>query len=169
MFALAIATLAAIATAAPICQPPAAQAASQATAPAGVLAANPAPSAASVAPSTAPVDSTTGDATYYAVGLGACGWTNSDSEMVVAINAPQWEAGKHCGQFVTITGPAGTAQAKVVDLCPGCASGDLDMSPDLFTRVIGDHGIGRAKMDWSFTGEVDTVAAPNAHALAGLQ
>ncbi|BEJ17430.1 hypothetical protein CspHIS471_0608310 [Cutaneotrichosporon sp. HIS471] len=161
MFAIIFATLAAVATAAPVCGPAAAaQASPSAIAP--VLAA---------APAAAPVDAATtnGDATYYATGLGACGWTNSDSEDVVAINAPMWDAGKHCGAYVTITGPAGTAQAKVVDLCPGCASGDLDMSPTLFTKVIGDQGIGRAKMDWSFTGAVDSAPAPNAHALAGLQ
>ncbi|CAK9784790.1 hypothetical protein CC85DRAFT_285266 [Cutaneotrichosporon oleaginosum] len=162
MFALVFATLAALATAAPICAPAAEQ--SQAAAPAPVLAATDGNTTTS-----STTGSSTGDATYYAVGLGACGWTNTDSEMVVAMNAPDWAAGKHCGQYVQITGPAGTATAKVVDLCPGCASGDLDMSPVLFEAVIGDKGIGRAKMDWSFTGQVDSAAAPNAHALAGLQ
>lgn len=164
MFTLAIATLAAVAAAAPVC--PQASQASQSAPVAPVLAAAASATATAASGTTG---SASGDATFYAVGLGACGWTNSDSEMVVAINAPDWAAGKHCGQFVQITGPAGTQTAKVVDLCPGCASGDLDMSPVLFEAVMGSKDIGRAKMDWSFTGEVDTVAAPNAHALAGLQ
>jgi expansin (peptidoglycan-binding protein) len=162
MLAFAFATLAALAVAAPICP----QEVEETAAPA-VLAAE-APAAENTTAS-ATTGTGSGDATYYAVGLGACGWTNTDSENVVAINAPQWEAGKHCGQWVTITGAAGTAKAKVVDLCPGCASGDLDMSPVLFEATIGSKDIGRAKMEWSFTGEVDSNAAPNAHALAGLQ
>jgi hypothetical protein len=32
----------------------------------------------------------TGDATFYHVGLGACGWTNNNDELVAALNAPQY-------------------------------------------------------------------------------
>jgi hypothetical protein len=36
-----------------------------------------------------------GDGTYYNVGLGACGWWNSNGELVAALNAPQygWQVG----------------------------------------------------------------------------
>jgi expansin (peptidoglycan-binding protein) len=97
--------------------------------------------------------SSSGTATYYAVGLGACGWTNSDSEMVVAMNAPQYSDGAHCGKNVKITNTkTGTvSSAKVVDLCPGCASGSLDMSPTLFGQLNnGDLDAGVFPITWDF-------------------
>jgi expansin (peptidoglycan-binding protein) len=97
--------------------------------------------------------SSTGTATYYAVGLGACGWTNGDSEHVVALNSPQYGNGANCGKAVKITNTkTGTVQsAKIVDLCPGCASGDLDMSPTLFGALNnGDMDAGVFPISWDF-------------------
>jgi hypothetical protein len=48
-----------------------------------------------------------GRATYYATGLGACGGTNTDSDMIVALNAPQYGSGypgPECGKQVQIHG-----------------------------------------------------------------
>ncbi|KAK1925923.1 RlpA-like double-psi beta-barrel-protein domain-containing protein-containing protein, partial [Papiliotrema laurentii] len=96
--------------------------------------------------------SSSGKATYYAVGLGACGWTNSDSEYVVAMNAPQYSSGT-CGQNIQITNPSTgkTQTAKIVDLCPGCSNGDLDMSPTLFSYLNdGNMDAGVFQMTWSY-------------------
>ncbi|EKD00457.1 expansin family protein [Trichosporon asahii var. asahii CBS 8904] len=90
-----------------------------------------------------------GDATFYAVGLGACGNTNNDNEMVVALNAPQWDGGAHCGQMLTITLGGKSQTAKVVDLCPGCAHGSLDMSPALFEK-FNSKDVGRFQMSWTW-------------------
>ncbi|GAC72559.1 hypothetical protein PANT_7d00162 [Moesziomyces antarcticus T-34] len=94
-----------------------------------------------------------GQATYYAAGLaadhdhtsflpillttGACGWTNSGSDFIVAMNAPEWAGGAHCGQTVTITNNknGNTQTAQVADLCPGCSWGSLDMSTSLFSAL----------------------------------
>ncbi|RKP39088.1 RlpA-like double-psi beta-barrel-protein domain-containing protein-containing protein, partial [Dimargaris cristalligena] len=99
----------------------------------------------------------TGDGTYYSpsVGTGSCGWDNSDSEKVVALNAPQFgnpanpNASPYCGKKVKITGPNGSTEAKIVDKCPVCKSGDLDMSPAAFDEV-GDQDAGRIPITWSF-------------------
>jgi len=114
-----------------------------------------------------------GDATYYAVGLGACGDTNTDSEFVVAINNPQYESnggtpngGGPCGKFVQITDTqTGVKQiAKVVDRCPGCKEGDLDMSPSLFAALHnGNMDAGRFPISWEF---IDAAAAATATATA---
>ncbi|CDR98905.1 hypothetical protein [Sporisorium scitamineum] len=78
-----------------------------------------------------------GQATYYAAGLGACGWTNSGSDFIVAMNAPEWNGGANCGKTITITNTqnGNTQQAQVVDLCPGCSWGSLDMSTSLFSAL----------------------------------
>lgn len=75
-------------------------------------------------------------ATYYDPGLGACGDYNGGSEMVVAMNAPAWNGGSDCGRWVRITASNGkTVQAKVVDLCPVCGVGSLDLSRPAFNAI----------------------------------
>ncbi|SPO21666.1 uncharacterized protein UTRI_01149_B [Ustilago trichophora] len=94
-----------------------------------------------------------GQATYYAAGLGACGWTNSGSDFIVAMNAPEWNGGSHCGQTITITNNqnGNTQQAQVVDLCPGCSYGSLDMSTSLFSALNnGNMDAGVFPISWSF-------------------
>jgi hypothetical protein len=88
-----------------------------------------------------------GQATYYAVGLGACGHPNSDDEHVVAMNAPQFSGS--CGKRITICTSEKCASAIVVDECPGCDRGDLDMSPSLF-KIFNDLDVGVFQMSWSF-------------------
>ncbi|PWZ03202.1 barwin-like endoglucanase [Testicularia cyperi] len=99
------------------------------------------------------VKRSSGQATYYAAGLGACGWTNSGSDFIVAMNAPEWAGGSHCGQTVTITNNKnGNSQsAQVVDLCPGCSYGSLDMSTSLFSALNnGNMDDGVFPISWSF-------------------
>lgn len=94
-----------------------------------------------------------GQATYYAAGLGACGWTNSGSDFIVAMNAPEWAGGNHCGQTVTITNNknGNTQSAQVADLCPGCSYGSLDMSTGLFAALNnGNMDDGVFPISWSF-------------------
>ncbi|EST06192.1 Barwin [Kalmanozyma brasiliensis GHG001] len=94
-----------------------------------------------------------GQATYYAAGLGACGWTNSGSDFIVAMNAPEWAGGSHCGQTVTITNNqnGNTQTAQVADLCPGCSWGSLDMSTGLFSALNnGNMDAGVFPISWTF-------------------
>ncbi|KAI8640728.1 hypothetical protein BD408DRAFT_419349 [Parasitella parasitica] len=73
-------------------------------------------------------DSMSGDATYYSVGLGSCGDTNSDSELVAALSEELMGTGadgSYCGKSITLKGENGkSVSVKVVDSCPGCGKGD---------------------------------------------
>lgn len=78
-----------------------------------------------------------GTGTYYdvAAGVGSCGQTNSNDDMVVAVNHGQMKNGAnpnnnpHCDKKVKIVGKTGKSmEARIVDTCPGCAHGCLDMS-----------------------------------------
>ncbi|KAI1186568.1 RlpA-like double-psi beta-barrel-protein domain-containing protein-containing protein [Nemania serpens] len=89
----------------------------------------------------------TGDITYYQPGLGACGETNADSDAVVAMSPSQY-AGS-CGKTITITKGGKTAKAKVVDKCPACASGSIDVSSTVF-QSLADLSVGRTTVSWSF-------------------
>lgn len=55
--------------------------------------------------------------------------------LYVSLGAPQYAAGAACGSYLDITGPAGTVRAQVVDDCPGCINGGIDMSAAAFGRV----------------------------------
>ena len=97
-----------------------------------------------------------GDATYYGTGLGSCGWTSKDSEYIVALNHGQMANGANsnknpnCGRSITATGPKGSVTVKVVDTCPGCANGDLDLSPAAFAKIA-DMAAGRVPVSWSWS------------------
>ena len=98
----------------------------------------------------------TGDITHYDVGLGSCGWTNDDSEAVVAIPFGMMNNGVNpndnplCGKMITISYGGSTHTAKVVDTCGGCYGAAIDLSPTLFTAVA-PNGNGRVHgVEWWF-------------------
>ncbi|KAF4548709.1 Hypothetical protein D9617_26g079240 [Elsinoe fawcettii] len=120
-----------------------------------------APAPSSSQPSSGGGATFTGDATYWEPAMGACGWTNSADELVVAISQtvfdPKTPGGNPnnnplCGKFVAIKCKDGsTVNAKVVDRCVGCASGDLDMTKTLFDKVTsnGDGRVGGMQWSWA--------------------
>lgn len=91
-----------------------------------------------------------GQFTYYAVGMGACGRQNSEGEMVVALNTPSWDGGSHCFETVTITINGITIPAQVVDRCEGCGPEDLDFSAGLFHAFGGTDAQGVMYGSWFF-------------------
>ena len=138
-----------------------------------------------------------GRATFYDVsaGLGSCGRQSENSDMVVAVNHLQMDNGMwrmidfkhffshsvliganpnknpHCGRKVKIVGNTGKPViAEIVDTCPGCSSGCLDMSSScmlnhiilkkqrtkvnivvlVFERVCGELSMGICPIKWDF-------------------
>ncbi|MBN9163623.1 MAG: hypothetical protein J0I07_21835 [Myxococcales bacterium] len=90
-----------------------------------------------------------GEATYYnAEGLGACGIQTPPDYLVAAINDEQYSKA-NCGRCVSVTGPKGTVVVRIIDKCPGCDSGDLDLSITAFTKIA-DKSAGRVKIKWRF-------------------
>jgi expansin (peptidoglycan-binding protein) len=98
----------------------------------------------------APAVSYTGEATYYdADGTGACGFSATPGDLLVAaMNKAQYQKSL-CGQCVHVNGPKGEVTVRIVDLCPGCKSGDLDLSEQAF-EAISPLSAGRVKIAWSF-------------------
>ncbi|RAL63649.1 hypothetical protein DID88_003692 [Monilinia fructigena] len=94
-----------------------------------------------------------GDLTYYNVGLGACGWTNSNSELVVAmahgLMGTQSNGNPYCGRKIKVNYGGKSVTVKVVDKCMGCAKYDLDLSPAAF-KALASESAGRIKGTWSF-------------------
>ncbi|KAI0776547.1 RlpA-like double-psi beta-barrel-protein domain-containing protein-containing protein [Trametes elegans] len=101
----------------------------------------------------------TGDATFYAPGLGSCGLYNTDADFIVALDVATMNAHSTgnpntnplCGKQIAITGPDGkTATATVVDTCPGCAVNSIDLSPAAFQQLA-SFDVGRLHgVSWTF-------------------
>ncbi|KAI0340557.1 hypothetical protein BDW22DRAFT_1297320, partial [Trametopsis cervina] len=47
----------------------------------------------------------------------------------------QYGSGGHCYEKITITYGGKTVSAQIVDECPGCPYGGLDLSPGLFSYL----------------------------------
>lgn len=95
-----------------------------------------------------------GEATFYdfADGSGNCSFpATPDDLMVGAMNHVDYAASAVCGACVTITGPnTTTVTVRVVDQCPECPEGDIDLSPEAFA-VIADPSLGRVPISWVYT------------------
>ena len=105
-----------------------------------------------------------GDGTYYGTGLGACGITSQDSQMVVAI---AWDLFDHmgkgtagefnpnlnpvCGRKIRArrAGHTKAVEVTVVDRCTGCKPQDLDFSPTAFNAVA-EEWEGRVGIEWAW-------------------
>lgn len=99
--------------------------------------------------------STSGRATFYDVGMGNCGWQNSGSENVVALNTAQYgstsQVSSVCGKTITINYNGKKEQATIVDSCPTCGYGDIDLSKSLFSSLTdGDMALGQMQVSWSW-------------------
>ncbi|KII95727.1 hypothetical protein PLICRDRAFT_170337 [Plicaturopsis crispa FD-325 SS-3] len=93
--------------------------------------------------------SNSGQGTWFEVGLGNCGKTSVDSDHIVALATSKYASGAHCNKKVTIKANGVTKTATVMDSCPSCASGDLDMSPSLF-KEFASLDVGVLDITWSF-------------------
>ena len=98
-----------------------------------------------------------GDMTYYTPGLGSCGITNTESDLIVALsqdimqNSGSPNNNNQCGSQISIWNPSNPSQgytATVVDTCIGCSMYDIDVSPALF-KLVAPNGDGRVHgVDW---------------------
>lgn len=90
-----------------------------------------------------------GEGTYYAAtGAGNCSFDPSPQDlMVAAMNAVDYRTAAWCGACLAVTGPSGTVTVRVVDQCPECARGDLDLSPEAFA-LLAPLAAGRVPITW---------------------
>ncbi|KAL1748849.1 RlpA-like double-psi beta-barrel-protein domain-containing protein-containing protein, partial [Schizophyllum fasciatum] len=95
-----------------------------------------------------------GDGTYYAAGLGACGITNSDTDMIAAISSTGATGNPNenpiCGKQIRATYGSASVVVAITDRCAGCAGGhDIDFTPSAFAQIA-DQGLGRIQITWEF-------------------
>lgn len=90
-----------------------------------------------------------GMATFYAAtGAGNCSFDRAPAPLLVAaMNTPQWQNSAVCGMCLRVEGPQGAVTVRVVDRCPGCASGVLDLSREAFAEIASPRE-GRVPVRW---------------------
>lgn len=94
----------------------------------------------------------TGEATYYdfADGSGNCGFpATPDDLMVGAMNHTDYAGSAACGTCARIEGPSGTITVRIVDRCPECPAGDIDLSPMAFSEIA-ELSAGRVPIAWTY-------------------
>lgn len=102
-----------------------------------------------------------GDGTFFDTGLGACGQTTSNTDLIAAVSMelydsfPGYSGGNPnnnpiCGKKVKANYNGKSVIVTVVDRCVGCACGALDFSPAAFEQLA-DFDEGRIHgVTWSF-------------------
>ena len=94
----------------------------------------------------------TGEGTYYdfADGSGNCGFPATPDDLrVAAMNQTDYAGSAACGTCARITGPTGSVTVRVVDRCPECAPGDIDLSPSAFDEIA-ERSAGRVPIAWTY-------------------
>ncbi|KIK65842.1 hypothetical protein GYMLUDRAFT_257803 [Collybiopsis luxurians FD-317 M1] len=96
----------------------------------------------------------TGDGTFYGTGLGACGITNTDSDLIAAMAHGTFDTypgatpanpnnNPICNKKVTAHYQGKSVTVTITDRCAGCAgAADLDFSPAAFNKLA-DPSVGR--------------------------
>jgi hypothetical protein len=79
-----------------------------------------------------------GQAVFYDPGqaAGSCGLGPFPAGGWYASLPPRrYGSGRACGSYVDVYGPAGMVRAEVVDVCPDCAAGTVDLSRAAFAHI----------------------------------
>ncbi|KAA1477373.1 barwin-like endoglucanase [Dentipellis sp. KUC8613] len=100
-----------------------------------------------------------GRGTFFYPGLGACGVTNSNDDLIVAVGHDLFDTfpgangnsndNPICKKSITANFEGKSVTVKVTDRCVGCNSTDLDFSPAAFAKLA-DLNLGEIGMTWSF-------------------
>ncbi|MFG2040345.1 expansin EXLX1 family cellulose-binding protein [Dactylosporangium sp. NPDC048998] len=77
-----------------------------------------------------------GSASYYTAGRnGMCNLGTPAEGAYAAIGRAEYAGGSACGTYLDVTGPNGTTRVQVVDLCPSCPAGKVDLGKGAFARI----------------------------------
>ena len=82
---------------------------------------------------------TSGEATHYelaAGGMGNCSYPSPPAgQLYVALSPSEYGGSAACGSYLQVSGPDGSVTVEVVDQCPECQAGHIDLSEQAFARI----------------------------------
>jgi expansin len=78
-----------------------------------------------------------GTATHYTLnGAGNCSYPSPPAnDLYVALPPGEYASAAACGAVLDVTGPRGTVRVTVVDQCPECEAGHIDLSTTAFSKI----------------------------------
>jgi expansin len=78
-----------------------------------------------------------GTATHYVLaGLPNCSYPSPPAnDLFVALPPAEYDGAAACGGYLTVTGPDGSVTVQVIDQCPDCAAGHIDLSEPAFAEL----------------------------------
>ncbi len=86
-----------------------------------------------------PGAATSGEATHYELAAGSMGNCSYPSPpagpLYVALPPPEYGGSAACGSYLQVSGPDGSVTVEVVDQCPECQAGHIDLSEQAFARI----------------------------------
>jgi expansin (peptidoglycan-binding protein) len=84
------------------------------------------------------VGSASGIATHYVLqgGGGNCSYPGPPaSHLFVALSPKEYAGAAPCGSYLEVKGPNGSVRVKVIDQCPECKPGHIDLSEQAFAKL----------------------------------
>jgi len=82
---------------------------------------------------------TSGEATHYELasgGMGNCSYPAPPAgQLYVALPPPEYGSSAACGSYLQVNGPDGSVTVEVVDQCPECQAGHIDLSEQAFAKI----------------------------------
>ncbi len=79
-----------------------------------------------------------GKATYYDSkgGGGNCSFVSAPADrLYVALGPSDYSSAAACGGYLDVTGPKGKVRVLIMDQCPECPAGHLDLSKEAFAKI----------------------------------
>ena len=78
-----------------------------------------------------------GIATHYVLqGLPNCSYPSPPADgLFVALSPGEYDNAAACGGYLEVHGPDGSVRVEVIDQCPGCGAGHIDLSEAAFSAI----------------------------------
>jgi len=78
-----------------------------------------------------------GTATHYVLqGLPNCSYPSPPADgLFVALSPDEYDSAAACGGYLEVHGPDGSVRVEVIDQCPGCGDGHIDLSEAAFSAL----------------------------------
>jgi expansin len=82
---------------------------------------------------------TSGEATHYELasgGMGNCSYPAPPAgQLYVALPPSEYGSSAACGSYLQVSGPDGSVTVEVIDQCPECQAGHIDLSEQAFAKI----------------------------------
>ena len=82
---------------------------------------------------------TSGEATHYELasgGMGNCSYPSPPAgQLYVALPPSEYGSSAACGSYLQVSGPDGSVTVEVVNQCPECQAGHIDLSEQAFAKI----------------------------------